>query len=66
MYTTQPQQTPPNNGGNVATLAGFEDDDIPALGDQIAALTMLEAKELSDYLKTKGINIKKIVGLFEV
>lgn len=55
MSETQSQGTPPpSSGTTVAT--GFPDDDIKALGDQIAGLTLKEAVGLGGYLKdTYGI-----------
>ncbi len=56
MIETQIQMQPPrnNNGGSVATASDFPDD-IVELGDQIAALSRQEAKQLLDYLADKGI-----------
>lgn len=50
---TQPKADRGGNGGvSVATgTPDPPDDDIQALGDRIAALTLLEAMELSAYLE---------------
>lgn len=54
---TLSEMSPPNGGGKIiATL--FPDDDIRELGDRIANLTLLQAKELSDYLDAQGITKK--------
>lgn len=44
---------PPPGGPPVATA--FWSDEIEELGDKIAALTAEQARQLSAYLKTKGI-----------
>lgn len=41
--------------GGVAVALGFEDDFIAELAHRIAALTAPEARQLSAYLKEKGI-----------
>jgi hypothetical protein len=52
---TQSAMQPPNGGGT-ALVGGEYPDDVRALGDQIAGLTLLQAKELNDYMKaTHGI-----------
>ncbi len=50
---TLPTRQPPPGGPPVATA--FFSDDIEKLGDQIAALSLKEAGELSQYLKSRGI-----------
>jgi hypothetical protein len=52
---TLSQLSPPNNNGGKNIGADFPDD-IRDLGDRIANLTMLQAKELSDYLEVQGIS----------
>ena len=49
MVETQLEMSPPNDGGTIVA-SGFSDDDIREIGDRIANLTLLEAKELSEYL----------------
>lgn len=51
---TQPAMAPPNTPTKY-TATQFPDDEIREIGDRIAGLTILEAKELSDYLETQGI-----------
>jgi len=43
--------SPPNNKPPTRTTTDFSDD-IRELGEKIVALTIFEAKELSDYLET--------------
>lgn len=47
---TQTSMSPPNNNSGGVICAGFADDEVSEIGDRIANLTLLEAKELSEYL----------------
>ena len=49
MLKTEVSNDPPNN--TIIATAGDYDDNIRAIGDQIANLSLKDAKELSDYLK---------------
>jgi len=44
---------PPHNGKGTAASSDFSDH-IREIGDKIASLTLLEGKELSDYLDAKN------------
>lgn len=60
---TQVVLVPPNNGGGIAIASpGEYDEDIRDIGDQIASLTLLQAKQLSGYLSSR-IEPKKDDGL---
>jgi hypothetical protein len=50
---TKADMQPPSNGPPVATA--FWSDEIEKLGDQIAALSADQARQLSAYLKKQGI-----------
>ena len=52
MIATQVEVPPPKNPPKIAT--GYSDN-IRDLGDKIAALSLEDTKELSEYLATQGI-----------
>ena len=52
---TQPVMAPPPNNNDKILAYFWPDDEISEIGDQIVNLTLLQAKELSDYLETQGI-----------
>jgi hypothetical protein len=51
---TQLASPPPMPPSKIAL--GFEDDEIRELGDRIAALSPVEARELSEYLRVLGVD----------
>lgn len=62
---TQPEfAAPPGNGGGIAVACpGDFEDNIREIGDQIANLTLLQARDLANYLKyTYGIGEKLGIG----
>ena len=60
---TQISLVPPRNIDNSFACADDWSDEIRELGDQIANLTLGEARQLSLYLKTFGIKSLKTFGI---
>ena len=52
---TQIQMVPPKPPSDKLILAGFPDDFIKEMADNIASLSGKEAKELSDYLEKEDL-----------
>lgn len=52
VQTKSDMQKPP---GGPPTIAASFSDEIESLGDQIMALSQVEAKQLSEYLKQNGV-----------